>query len=674
MAIEINVTVTGTTISAQDPPVIVCSNSGYIFALTTDAEWERIHITCVQDAENTEIDAELTGSTYDIPALPACLAIRVYLTAAAGATERRTDTLYLRCAHSIRDQDTTPYSAPYDAYNVMMEYANGKLSGSMTQERLDAIMAELTAHSAQVGVFPSVAYKRAIAAMSPETKLSGKMTLANGAEIDITNDTVLSSSVGITTNTMRDGYLLPGGVPAAELTATIMRAAGIPHENLRGAKMELTFSAMQENGRWGDVPLGIFDIYGIGDDTATGTPVTAYDAMKQLDGIPLSSTGLNPGTAYSPWQIISAIARTAEIDLADSTAPGTSLGIGYSGDVGVVDFSADYRNNGVETNTNSHVYFAGGQTWDGWREKLTVPETRTDEQVAAKLLEEFGPSVTYKGTVVYLSDLPDGEELFTAYRVLYGGPRYRARDAAESIATARDLLMHTVASINAFACVDRFGKLQIKPIKKRAATTDIIGPKILRKRVSRIPYQLYSLTAVFEYINEEKSLIAVQRSHNTLWDDGVAAFLPENALYPVIDSQTQWTAINQMLINLTDALDPVTYKPARVETYGDPSIDPFEWINIPTDAGEEAVPATEIAWKYRGTQTIDSSGASAVEGLAQSQAEKAILSSKIATLENAYNDKRDINGRFMYVYEYLDSFTYGEIGHYTYAEMERRES
>ena len=63
-----------------------------------------------------------------------------------------------------------------------------------------------------------------------------------------------------------------------------------------------------------------------------------------------------------------------------------------------------------------------------------------------------------------------------------------------------------------------------------------------------------------------------------------------------------------------------------------------------------------------------------MEGLAQSQAEKAILSSKIATLENAYNDKRDINGRFMYVYEYLDSFTYGEIGHYTYAEMERRES
>ena len=680
MAIEINVTVTGTTITAQDPPSVVCSNTGYGLRFQFDTDWaqaesKRVHIKCVQDGENTEYDIDIPSTDYvELPALPPCLALTAYVYRGAGATERRTDALYLRCEHSIRDLGSTAYSAPFDAYNVMMQYANGKATGSMSDAALAELKGELIQYQqTQLGKFPTIAYKRAIARLSPETRLTGKMTLANGAEIDITNDTVLSSSVGITTNAMRDSYILPGAVPAAELTATVMRSANIPQDNLRGAEIELTFSAMQENGRWGDVPLGTFDIYGIGDDTATGTPITAYDAMKQLDSIPLPSAGFNEGVAYSPGQIIATIAQTAGLDFADSTAPGTSLGLGYSGDVSVVDFGADFSNNGVETNTNAHVYFAGGQTWDGWREKLTVSEQWTDAQVAAKIMEEFGPTVQYMGTVVYMEDLPTSAELFTAYRVLYGGPRYRARDAANSIMTARDLLMHTVATINAFARIDRFGKLRVKPIKNQTATTDIIGPKILRKRISRLPYQLYSLTTVMDYVSDDGSSLAEQRSHNTLWSDGVDAILPENPLYPVLDSPTQWTAINQMLINLTDALDPVTFKPARTETYGDPSIDPFEWINVPTDTGAEAVPATEITWKYRGTQTIDSGGAGAVEGLEQTQAEKIINANKITSLESTYNDKRDINGRFMYIYEYLNSFKYREIGHYTYAEMERRD-
>lgn len=677
--IEISVTVSGTTITAQDPPIIVCSNDSYRLSFTFDGDWtradKRIHITCVQDAENTEIDAELPGSSYDLPALPACLAIRVYLSTAAGATERRTDALYLRCEHSIRDQGSTPYDAPYDAYNAMMEYANGKLTGSMTAQQLAALMAQLSAHSEAVGAFPSIAYKRAIASLSPETRLSGKMTLADSTEIDVTNDTLLSSSVGIATNAMRDNFILPGGVPAAELTATVMRAAGIPHDNLRGAKVELTFSAMQENGRWGDVPLGVFDIYSIGDDTATGTPITAYDGMKKLDSIPVPSAGFEIDRAYSPHQIIAQLAQTAGLDYAHGTVPGSSLGLGYDGDVGVVDWDPEYANNGVEENTKGHLFIALGafDTWS-WHEDIPLSPTLTDAQAAAAVEDEYGALVQYKGTVLYKDDLPADAETFDGYRVLYGGPRYKVRDVGSGTTTARDLMMHTVASINAFAYIDRYDKLRIKPITKDDATTDVIGPKVLRQKVSRLAYQTFSLTSVIDFYTDDGALISEQRTYETLWGDGVDAVLTENQLYPTLDSDRQNGDITRMLINLTHRIDPVTFTPARVESYGDPSIDPYEWINVPTDTGSTAVPATEITWKYRGTQTIDSGGANAVAGLEQSQAEKTIIASKITSLQSVYNEMRDIYGRMMYTYEGLETFQYSEIEHYTYAQIERSES
>lgn len=680
---DIQITIRGSTITAPDAPVIVCSNSGYTLIFDSDGEWasaeKRVHITCIQDGQNTEYDKPIIesvlGDYCGLPTLPRCLAVQIYVYRGAGATETRTETLYMQCSPSIRDGGSTAYSGPYDAYNAAMEYANGKLKGTMDDNQLAVLMARLQAHAAMIGQSPSIAYKRAIASMSPETKLDGKMTLANETEIPINNDLLLSSSVGITTNAMRDTYILPGGVPSAELTATIMKEAGIPSDGLRGAELELTFAVRQENGRWGEIPLGVFDIYGIGDDTATGTPVTAYDGMKKLDGIPIPSSGLETGKAYSPHQIIKTLAATAGLDYSGGEVAGSSLGLGYSGQVGRVDFDSDYANNGVETNTRGYVVIAMGafDTWS-WHKGISAAVTLTDEQVAAAVLAEYGAAVTYKGTVVYPSDLPDDAELFDAYRVLYGGPRYKARDVSNSITTARDMLMQTAASVGAFAYMDRHNALQVLPIKKHDATTDIIKPKVLRQRVSRLPYQTFSLTTVMSYYPDGETLAHVeQRTYETLWAEGVEAVMQENPLYPTLDSKTQDTDITQMLINLTHRLDPLTFRPARVETYGDPSIDPWEWISLPTDGDPISVPATEITWKYRGTQTIDSSGAAAVEGLEQSQAEKIIISNKIDASQSSYNEMRDLYGRMMYIYDTLGSFKYKEIEHYTYAQMMRRD-
>lgn len=676
-------TIEGRSLSPPQDATIVCGNGIYRIWLLMDEGWRaaenrKLHVECTQDDGSTEYDLDLDsavgGASVNLPALPSCKSIRIYAyTDDAGAAVQRTETAFVPCANSIRTLGSDAYSAPYDAYNAMMEYANGKLSGNMTQGQLDTIMAELTAHSAQVGVFPSVAYKRAVAAMSPETRLTGKMTLADSTEIELTNDLLVAGTVTTATTVMRDNYILPGAVPAMELKATIKPGAGIPQSTLNGAELALTFGVRQENGQWGEVPLGVHAVYEIGDDTATGTPITAYDDMKRLDAIPIASAGLAVDTAYSPGQIIEIVAETAGISY-DGKRPAAEMGLPYDGDVSVVDFGTAYKCNARMQATPSPVAVALGMSdqW-AWNKEIYVPITATDEEIAAMLLEEYGAYINYRGTVVYSEDLPTEDvEVFDAFRILYGGPRYKARAASSNIVTARDLLMHTTASVNALARVDRNRQLRVEPLAKQDATTAIIRNGMLRQRVSRMPYRTFSLTTIVTYPDSEGLMTSEQRTYETMWGDGVRAIMQENPLYTTLDEKSPNALITAMLIELTYALDPVTFTPARVETYGDPSIEPGEWVTLPGQ--DDAVPATELTWKYRGTQTLDTGGTDAAAGLEQSQAEKTIIGTKIQSMQTAQNEMRELYVRMMRSYEGLGTFRYEEIGHYAYRQIEGRDN
>lgn len=668
---EIRLTLTETELLAPSGTHIITGNEydiGVEFAnVDAKVKWDtvaqQLHATCTQDDIDTEIDIPLTAAeggpdyTATLPPLPGCRSVRIYLAGTAGDAEMRTETLAIPCTASIRDLGSDAYSAPYDAYNEMMRLLNGRLNGRMTQDEINSILAGLQAHTPEE--LNRTAYKRAIAGMSPETRLTGKLTLTDDTEVEVTNDILRSSTVAISTSVNRDNAILPGAVPAAELTATIMPDAGLPHDALRGAEAALTFGVMQENGQWGEVPLGAYTVYNVGDDTATGTPVTAYDSMKWLDGMTPTEAGFQTGKAYSPGQIIKQIT--------------TAAGIPFTQDV---DFDADFTNNGKTSIAyEAHSYVVGAYGFPGtftWGVIISNADAyTTDAEVAAAVAATAGATVTYKGTVTYPDELPSEPEMLTAYRVLYGGTRYNVRAAGAAIMTARDLLMHTLTTLCAVGCIDRStGELTVKAMRKRDATTEIIQNKVLRQRVSRLPYRLYCLDTVCDYPNEEGVMVSEERREYTLWGDGVTALLPSNPLLTGLVAEQPRVAIFQSINALADALDPVTFRPARVETYGDPSIEPWEWLTVKAPDGQTSVPAGSLTWRYRGTQIIDTGGADAVSGLEITQAERAVLANKITASQSSQNALRAMYSHLLATHGGLHSFRHEEIGHYTYAEIE----
>lgn len=664
----IALTVTGSSITAPSDTVLVCSND-YTITVTygdaeTAAEWDGLTpyllIACTQDGADTETDLLVTDGTAELDALPSCLSVRVRLHAeAAGDAEKRTEALAIPCTPSIRDTGSAAYSAPYDAYNAMCALLNGRLNGRYTPQQVEAAVAEIGAHTTEE--LNRAAYKRAIAAMAPETRLTGKLTLADNTEIDIDNDIITTSATTLTTSALRDNAVLPGGVPAAELGVTFAADADLPRAQLRGAKLALVFAAMQENGQWGEVPLGEHTVYTVGDDTATGTPVVAYDSMKRLDAITPTAAGFVVGKDYSPNEIISKIATAAGIPYAQN-----------------VDFDDNYVSNGASVNANSYVVVALGtlpRSW-GWKVAISnADQYTTDAEVAAALAELYGASVTYEGTVTYSDDLPTTiEDTHIAYRVMYGGPRYNVQAAGNTIMTTRDLLMHTLAAIGGFGYIDRTtAALTIRPMKKQEATTEIIQNKVLRQRVSSLQYQLYCLTTVCDYPDKEGIMISEERREYTLWDTGATVLLPSNPLLAGLVASNPRQAVFENINHLTDALDPVVFHPARIETYGDPSIEPWEWITMSARSGTESVPAGALTWRYRGTQTIDTGGADVVAGLEISQAERAVLGDKITASQSSQNTMRSVYSHIMATHEGLHSFRHEEIAHYRYAEFGGKE-
>ena len=669
-----NLTIKGDALLAPNGTQLITGNAYAVTIYPYDsAEKERwigraeaLHIVCTQEDTDAELDVELTEdpeyTTWSgtIPALPRCLSVRLSVTGHdAGGTEMHTETLALPCTASIRDLGTTAYSAPYDAYNAMMELACGRMNGRWTRYDVDRKLAELAEHPLEE--LNRAAYKRAIAALSPETKLTGKLELTDETEIDVTNDIITSSSVTLSTSAIRDNAVLPGAVPAAELTATVTADADIPHSALRGAQLALQFNVMQENGQWGEVPLGTHTVYTVGDDTATGTPITAYDAMKWLDGITLTAAGFEAGKVYSPGQIISKIT--------------TAAGIPYTQNP---DFDTTLTNNGASRYAHSYVVVALGTLPTSWGWKVAISNAdpyTTDAEIAEALAERYGVSVTYEGTVTYKSDLPTTiASTNIAYRVMYGGPLYNVMAAGNAIMTTRDLLMHTLTTLNALGYIDRAtGELTVKAFAKTDATTEINQNKVLRQRVSRLNYQLYCLTTVCDYPDRDGVMVSEERREYTLWGDGATVVMPSNPLLSGLVADDPRAEIFELVNALADALDPVTFRPARVETYGDPSIQPWEWITAQAKDGSTTIPAASLTWRYRGTQTIDTGGTDAVNGLELSQAERAVIANKITASQSSQNTMRTIYGHLMKTHEGLHSFRHAEIGHYTYAQIEGKE-
>lgn len=664
---DITVTVRGESMTCDTAERIVSRNTGCILYFDLDDAWRARHdkkltFAFVQEDGNAETTVELSGYSYLLPEIPDCLSVQLQLHADAtnDSPAMRTTVLGILCEPGVRSLGSQAYTAPFDAYNACMDYINGKITGHYSDAELAEKLQEIRAHAAQAAVaFPSIGYRRAIAAYAPETRITGSLRWPEDDEehetkhiADITDGTIAVNTLAVTTSALRDDFILPGGVPAAECALSFRRET-LPSRDIKGAELSLTFEAMQENGQWYPVPLGVFTVASVGDDTAAGTPITAYDDMRKLDDY-THTYGFETGRAYSPQQIIETLAETAGID--------------YDGEV---DFDERYINNGVGAGMYSVIMAAiGSATALAWREALTsVPVDATDEEAAAMLAAQYGEVLTYKGSVQYEEQLPDNPEMFDAYLVRYTGPRYVVSDMLLAAGTLRDTLMHTVTTIGAFACVDRSRKLRIVPIARPDSSSDdtqLPANKVTRQKISRSDYRLYRLTTMYDAMNSEGFNETIMRSVMTWWPDGVSAMLPTDALWPTVAGRNQSQKITNMIYRLVNVLDPVYFPPGQVELYGDPSIGLWDWLTI----SGARFPAASIVWKYRGLQTIYSGGADALAGQQHTQLDKTMYANKLAASTSSENTWRQLYKHLMQQYQGLNTFRYEELEHYKYAEWE----
>lgn len=644
-ACMIEIDVSGIAAKVRGKPTIVCDNSGYVVHFNLDAAWSarsdaQAKLTKHTEAEDsTQLITISEQDTASLSPLSGVYAIEIALVSESAHAE--TAPVWIDCTESILSYSGTT-TEPYDVYNAIMEWLNPQ--EGRTQ---DEILAEIKAHYENPPE-PSLAdYKVAVAQKTRYTKLTGKLTLTDGTEVELDGHNFTSGTLRISSSMVSGDFLLPGGVPAAELTASMI--VDTDSLDLYKAKIELTEWLETAPFVWYPVPLGCYTIYAMGNDSETGIPITAYDAMKKLDEKRVADLktlippGIVDGKAYSPNQIIGICARYG--------------GVEYEDNVDTAEF--------VNSQTHSVALVALGVSdsfeWEALPGFENTDEYETDEELAAAITAAYGQQISFKGSVYNRGDLPAVPTISDVYRIWYDGNLYVISDLSDQVQTLRDLLMHTVATINAFAYIDRQGKLRIKglssvpysePTIERALTTH----DTTRSVVSRAEYKLLELTTTYE----DSQHRSVPFSDMTNWSDGVTAELPHNPMWTVLDESTK--SIRQSLISITQALDPVTFYPVDVAMYTDARLGLYDWVTV------KGVPApiTSYSWQCGGTEGIECCGSEAAAGIIKSQMEKAADAASAA----ATNTMRDIYRTLMHTYQGMQNFTYVDIEHYTYKEIE----
>jgi hypothetical protein len=157
----------------------------------------------------------------------------------------------------------------------------------------------------------SSAYKTAIAAVARTTRITGVLTLAGGATVNLTNADIVQGSLTLSEQCVSGEGLEIGNVYASELCLSLITPAVSPW-SLTGAKLALSFG-IDVSGvpTWEDIPLGVFWVTDI-DRKETYTAVRALDNMILLD-VPLGATNV---TARTIEQLIVSACATASVTLA----------------------------------------------------------------------------------------------------------------------------------------------------------------------------------------------------------------------------------------------------------------------------------------------------------------------------------------------------------------------
>lgn len=636
----VQIQIDGESISIEAGDPIVCGNTGNMAIINGGSPPGIVTLLIGYTYDRVDLTADMSDGAVPLPAFGSCFG--VWITAEVTPLDGdpyTTGQAWLPCTDSITTLGTTEQAEYYDIYNVALDILNTRVSGII--EGLAEKLEELENQMWRASMMPSEGYRRALDASAPITRITGTIT-HDDETIEITDDSIATGTLTTEWNTMRTDALLPGGVPTTELHMTLR--PGIFAAQIAGAEITLSHGVLTEDCVWDDVPLGVFTIASIGDDSAAGVPITAYDDMHKAGRLTIPELELTD-KEYAPDEIARIIAE--------------KIGVSFADDLAAEGF--------VNTQTHKQVWVALGvpDAFD-WACIIDDADGMTESEIAEYIHDHYGSRITYKGTVPYKKSLPESPDMRDAYRVLYNGPTYRPALFPAAIETARDLLMHLCAIINGYAYIDRDRTLRIEPITKPELADILVGGnRMRRKQTARVEYRLAGITTVIDY-PQESGTASEAFAYQSLWADGVTADLPTNALQTAVADGNPKSRITAQIKSIVHKLDPITYRPIKIDCYGDPSISPGDWMAA-AESPSIIAPITHSVWRYRGSHTMEATG---YEATTKSQAEKALQGGRIAASDNAYNFWRDIYASLMATYQGLNGFRYVKIEHFTYGEIE----
>ena len=301
---------------------LVCGNSDYHVNVDADAEWSgltaELTVEVVREYSSETLHIPVTDSGADLPAIHDAYLLKISLT----AQTLTSSTAYLNCAVCITDDRATGEKAYiceplFDVYNALMQYAADKLNGA-PESLLDAELAAIEEHMAEPHPdFPWEEFRQAISAQTVWSRLYGTITPKNGEALHFTERDILANSFSISANAMTGEFLLPGGVPAKELTCTLL--GDIADCDLYDAEISVTFQLLLRQSRWCDLPLGVYTVSDAQKSAPGQLSITAYDDMEKLNAIPISKLSVETGAAYTPQEIITMIAAASGLTYDGST-------------------------------------------------------------------------------------------------------------------------------------------------------------------------------------------------------------------------------------------------------------------------------------------------------------------------------------------------------------------
>lgn len=285
---------------------LICGNSDYRCVIDYDAEWNNVtRFLYVQIVRGEQTETRF----YPVPNYAANLpafygADKILLWLAGGDLQSNKAELPCElCAADYSGEQCTPY---FDLYNAVMEYLATKNETLKTQ--IENWQPQPVTHSE---------YRYAVAQNAVESRISGKITMQDETEISFTEHDILENSFSINANAMNGDFLLPGGVPSAELSCNFI--GDLSEYDLSGAEIAANYEVQCHLNRWYSLPLGEFKAMEANKSGTKQLQITAYDAMAKLDHISVSKLEIEADAAYSAQQIIQMIASTAGISYTGNT-------------------------------------------------------------------------------------------------------------------------------------------------------------------------------------------------------------------------------------------------------------------------------------------------------------------------------------------------------------------